>query len=522
MNTLQQNWLDLPILLSWHLLLSLFAIATAAVLAFGLTLAADGNPRLKTFSLTISSIVQTIPALALLALMVPLLGGAIGFLPAYLALTAYAVLPMLQNSITGISETDPRLVDAARGLGMSEKQVLFKVRFPLAFPVILAGLRTATVWTVGMTTLATAVGASGLGVYIFTGLQTRNHTTTLFGCFFAAALSVVLDQILRMAEHAVRSRRRKLAGFAFAILAVLLVSAAAGIFWPASDELARERYEPVAIQETDTDEAGLPLSGQQFTTGSKSYVESYILGEMLALHLEAAGATIDNRSSMGSTILFDALRQNKVDTYVDFSGTIWATLMKREDPATRLQTRIEAASYLLREHGVTVVGPLGFENNYALSMTSEKASQLGIRSISDLAGQRLTIGGDPEIFGRPEWGRLRELYGLELLSTRAMQAIYMFDAVRNDQVDVIIAYSTDGRLADSNLLILEDSLRGFPPYDALILVSPSASENLALIRVLSELVNRISDDDMRRANRLVEVDGLPPRAAAERLLEFIR
>ena len=178
MNTLQQNWLDLPILLSWHLLLSLFAIATAAVLAFGLTLAADGNPRLKTFSLTISSIVQTIPALALLALMVPLLGGAIGFLPAYLALTAYAVLPMLQNSITGISETDPRLVDAARGLGMSEKQVLFKVRFPLAFPVILAGLRTATVWTVGMTTLATAVGASGLGVYIFTGLQTRNHTTT--------------------------------------------------------------------------------------------------------------------------------------------------------------------------------------------------------------------------------------------------------------------------------------------------------------------------------------------------------
>lgn len=528
MNQLQQNWAELPTLLSWHMLLSLGAIATAAVIAGVTALLVDRRPRLQSVSLSVAGITQTIPGLALLALMVPLLGGTIGFLPAYLALTVYAVLPLLQNTVTGLAGVDPRVIEAARGLGMAERQILFRVRFPLALPVILAGLRTSTVWTVGMTTLATAVGASGLGTYIFSGLQTRNHAMTLFGCFFAAALAVVLDQALRLVEHGVRTRRRGLVGAAGAAVAAAFLVASAGALLPTARAFFDERSKAAPVQSAEATEAasperpGLPLAGMHLTTGSKTFVESHLLAEVVGLHLEAAGATVENRPGMGSTILFDALRENSVDCYVDYSGTVWATLMRRSDPASRLRTQIEAAGFLLSEHDVVTVGPLGFQNNYAVAMRPERAEELGVRSVADLAGHRLTIGGDPEVFSRPEWTRVRGIYGLEMVTPRPMQAIYMFDAVTNGQVDAITAYSTDGRLADSNLVLLDDPLEGFPPYDAILLASPEASRNPRLMEVLTGLVNRIDNGAMRQANRLVEVDRQTPLDAAQWLWESTR
>src|SRR5439155_22875766 len=171
-----------------------------------------------------------------LVLMVPILGGLIGFAPAFVALTLYSILPILANTVIGIRGVDPTLVEAARGLGMSDRQMLRRVQLPLAAPVIISGIRTATVLVVGTATLATPVGGASLGNYIFSGLEMNDMTSTIFGCVFAAALAVGLDQLVRLLEVATRRRSRRLALVAaaglFLVLAGGLYGPIAGLFAP--------------------------------------------------------------------------------------------------------------------------------------------------------------------------------------------------------------------------------------------------------------------------------------------------
>src|SRR5262249_37634474 len=165
------------------------------------------RPTLRGLLLAAVGIVQTIPGLALLALFYPLLLGiaalsertlgvgfsALGFLPAVLALALYSMLPGVRNTITRIIGLDPAILRAARGVGMTERQSLRMVELPLALPVIMAGVRTASVWVIGTATLSTPIGQTSLGNYIFTGLQTQNWIFVLFGCVAAAVLALAVD-----------------------------------------------------------------------------------------------------------------------------------------------------------------------------------------------------------------------------------------------------------------------------------------------------------------------------------------
>src|SRR5208337_3754440 len=189
----------LPDYLGQHILVSFTALALGLLVGLPLALLARRRPRLAWVLLAAASIVQTVPGLALLALFYPLLLGlgvlatrflgvsfsALGFLPAVLALTLYSVLPVLRNTLTGIAGVDPTLIRAAKSVGMTERQTLRKVEIPLAMPVIMAGVRTAAVWVIGTATLATPIGQTSLGNYIFTGLQTENWGLVLFGCLAA-------------------------------------------------------------------------------------------------------------------------------------------------------------------------------------------------------------------------------------------------------------------------------------------------------------------------------------------------
>ena len=381
---LVERFRDLPDLLGGHLIISVSALATGAAISLPLGVFSAGSKRFSGIALTLAATIQTVPSLALLALMVPLIGGIIGFVPAYIALVLYSVLPMLRNTITGVQGTDPDLVEAARGVGMTEMQALWRVRLPLAAPVIVAGIRTATVWVVGMATLATAVGAPGLGNYIFMGLQTRNHIATLFGCFFAALLAIVLDQLIRVLERGLRERRSRLVSTSVVALALLVLLG----FLPtilgrfATSEGPRGGAE---FTESGRPEGTRPLEGRRIVTGSKPFTESYILAELLARQLEAAGADVDNRPNMGSSILFDALSKNSVDCYIDYSGTIWATVMKRDEAASRLEVQIEVA-----KHGIGSQGPLlvAIGNLYPVK---DHASL--IRAVAMLPGVQLAIAG---------------------------------------------------------------------------------------------------------------------------------
>src|SRR5262249_3002134 len=201
----------LPAYMGGHLLLSLAALGCGLAVSLPLGVMASRRPRLAEWALGVAGIVQTVPSLALLALMVLVLAGRIGFLPAFIALTLYSVLPILANTITGIRGVDPSLTEAARGLGMTTRQMLLRVELPLAAPVIIAGIRTATVLVVGTAIRVTPVGGVSLGNYIVGGLESLNHISTVFGCVLAAVLAIVLDQLVRLLELAARPRSRPLA-----------------------------------------------------------------------------------------------------------------------------------------------------------------------------------------------------------------------------------------------------------------------------------------------------------------------
>ena len=455
--------------------------------------------------LGLASIVQTVPSLALLAIMVPLLAviglPSIGFLPAFLALTLYSVLPVLRNTVTGLAGVDPAHIEAARGVGMTTRQELVQVELPLAMPVLIAGIRTATVWTVGMATLSTPVGAPSLGNYIFSGLQTRNLNAVLVGCVAAALLALTLDALVRLVATGWERQRR---GLLIAALAVL-----SGLYLYAGVTLARTMS---------------PAREREIVIGAKTFTEQYILSEILARQItHRTGLPARVAQSLGSTVAFDALRSGGIDAYVDYSGTIWATIMHRDPGPSRDDVLQGVGRYLKDTHKISLTGSLGFENAYALAMRRDRAIALGVRTISDLAphASGLTIGGDYEFFQRAEWRTIRERYGIAMKAERSMDPSLMYQAVANGNVDVISAFSTDGRIAAYDLVLLEDDKGAIPPYDAIVLVGAKASGETKVLGALRELSGTIDAGAMRRMNLAVDRDKQNPGVVARAFLDSL-
>jgi len=504
----------LPGYLTAHLELSLAALAIGSALSVPLGILVTRRRSLEPGVLGVAAVFQTIPSLALLAIMVPIFAAlaglarplgvelrSIGYTPALVALTFYSILPILRNTVTGIQGVDPALVEAAEGVGMTPRQRLLRVELPLAMPVIVAGLRTATVWVVGTATLSTPVGATSLGNYIFSGLQTRNLDAVLVGCVAAALLALLLDGIIRTLEVGLRERRRGRVAAALVALALLVA-------WPLAS----------AILGATGGAAG------SVRIGSKTFTEQYVLSELVAGRIErAAGRPSEAVQSLGSTVLFDALASGDLDLYVDYSGTIWATLMKRETlPETRGRVLEEVERWLAEEHGIELVAPLGFENTYALAMPAARARELGVRRVSDLGpvARQLVIGGDYEFFGRPEWKGIRRTYGLDFADRRSMDSALMYRAAASGDVDVISAFSTDGRIAAFDLRVLEDDRGVIPPYDAILLASPRlAREAPEVIEALRPLAGAIDAEAMRAMNRAVDQGGESPARVAREWLE---
>jgi osmoprotectant transport system permease protein len=491
----------LPEYLSAHLLLTIGALTAGVAISLPLAILVLRVRALAAPVLAAVGVIQTIPGLALLALMVPLLGR-IGVVPALLALTLYSVLPVLRNTVTGALEVDRNVLEAARGIGMTASQTLFRVQLPLALPTIVAGLRTAAVWTVGTATLSTPVGATSLGNYIFSGLQTQNMAAVLVGCIAAAALAISLDALIRLAEVAASRRDARLGWIA----AVCLVCAVGLGSWPHIQALLHPDSRPRVI------------------VGAKTFTEQYILARLISDRLEARGFAVEVRDGLGSTVVFDALVAGEVDLYVDYSGTLWANHMQRSDSEHAAVVLEKTARWLDAEHAVRLLGPLGFENAYALAMRREHAQELGVASLADVAplASGLTIGGDYEFFARPEWAALRNGYGFEFAQQRSFDSSLMYSAVADSHVDLISAFSSDGRIAAFDLLVLEDPLQALPPYDAILLLSPDASGREDLLAALRPLIRAIDDDAMRTANKIVDVDHRSIQEAADHLADSIR
>jgi osmoprotectant transport system permease protein len=215
---------------------------------------------------------------------------------------------------------------------------------------------------------------------------------------------------------------------------------------------------------------------------------------------------VERLDSLGSSIVFDALVHDRIDVYVDYTGTIWANHMKNDAVLPSWNVERQVSGWLAETHGIRCLGALGFENAYALAMRRDRAHELGIQSIDDLQGhaRSLKVGGDYEFFQRPEWTKLKQTYGLAFEQTRSFDPSFMYAAVASGEVDVISAFSSDGRISALDLVVLEDPRRAFPPYDAVLLLGPKAATDERVARALAPLVGGITVSDMRQANWLVD------------------
>jgi osmoprotectant transport system permease protein len=507
---LAEAWSRLPDYLGAHVLVSLTALAIGLGISLPIAIASRRRPVLRGALLAIASVVQTIPGLALLALFYPLLlalsalsehifgkgFSALGFLPAVLALALYSMLPVLRNTVTGLNGVDARLSEAARVVGVRPWRLLRDIELPLALPVIMAGIRTSAVWVIGTATLATPIGQTSLGNYIFTGLQTQNWVFVIFGCIAAALLALAVDQLLALVQAGVtrRSSAWTVAGLA-GLAALTLAALVPGLARPQAD----------------------------YVIGAKTFTEQYILAALIEQRLQTAGLTTERRPGLGSNVLFDALAKNEIDIAVDYSGTIWANRMQRSDTPAQPQVLSELESWLSTKYQIRMLGALGFENAYALAMTRTQAQALGIRSIGDLAARasELTIAGDYEFFARPEWNALRKTYGLRFKTQRQMQPEFMYRAVAGGEVDVISAYTSDGQIAINDLVVLDDVKHAIPSYDAILLLSPRHARDEMLINAVKPLLGTIPVDLMREANARAS-RGTSPDAVARWLSEKLR
>jgi osmoprotectant transport system permease protein len=501
----------LPDYLGNHVLVSITALALGLAVSLPLAFLSVRRPVLRGWALAATSLIQTIPGLALLALFYPVLlalaalserlfgvgFSALGFLPSVLALALYSMLPVLRNTVTGLTGIDPAIAEAAQGVGMTRRQSLFMVELPLALPVIMAGIRTAAVWVIGMATLSTPVGQTSLGNYIFSGLQTQNWVFVLFGCVAAAGLAMIVDQLLALMQSGVAQRRPKRLALAGAALVLLITAALA----------------PRFAQSSGT-----------YVVGAKTFTEQYILAALIEQRLRAAGLSATRRDGLGSSVIFNALASGEIDVYVDYSGTLWANQMRRDDVRPREEVLAEVTKWLQERHQIKTLGELGFENAYALAMPRRRAEVLGIRSIADLArhAQSLSIAGDYEFFDRPEWRSIRNTYGLSFRAQRQMQAEFMYPAAASGEVDVVAAYTSDGRVAKYDLLILNDPKHAIPPYDAMLMLSPRRADDVALADALRPLLGAINVTLMREADLRALDSNASPDAAARWLSEKVR
>ncbi|GFZ97593.1 ABC transporter permease [Blastomonas marina] len=495
--------------LAAHVLLAAAALALGIAVALPLAVWASRSATVSRIALGFASLVQTIPALALLALFFPILLSlravfgeglpTLGFLPALLALALYALLPILRNAVTAREQMAPGVLEAADGVGMTPGQKLRLVEAPLAAPYIMAGIRTAAVWTIGAATLSTTIGQPSLGDPIFAGLQTQNWSLVLAGCIASAGLALVADTLLGAVERGFASRRPALLWGGLAVALAGIAASALALYAPDDDETV--------------------------VIGAKSFSEQYILGRLIGERLEAAGYAVEYREGLGSAVVHSAVTTGAIDISIDYTGTLWTNQLKREDNPGRAEIYRRLVEWEREQTGTLILGRLGFENNYGLAMRADRAQELGLASIADLArvAPRLTIGGDPEFFERPEWIAVRDAYGLRFGETRNFSPTFMYNALQSGEADVISAYTSDGRIAADDLQVLDDPRGAFPSYDAIILLSPEAAQDERLIAALRPLVGAIPVEAMREANYAVdrEENKRTPAEAARMLTERI-
>ena len=465
-----------------HIQISFIALIIALIIAIPLGIYLSYHKKLANIVIAINGVIQTIPSLAILALLIPIVG--IGRKPAIIALILYALLPILHNTYTGITGVDPMYMVTSRALGMNKFQQLSKVQLPLAMPVIMTGVRTAAVLIIGTATLASLVGAGGLGKLILLGLDRNNNYLILLGAIPAALLAILFNFIFKQLEKLSIKK----------ILIFLILITFACLFGSIS-----------SFNNTKKDK--LIISGK---LGS----EPEILINMYKILIEENSKLgVELKPGLGKTsFVFNALKNGNIDIYPEFSGTAVFTFLN-ETPVNNNAEDVfnQAQKGMETKFKMVMLKPMKYNNTYAIAVSKKFANENNLKTISDLAKvkDKIKAGFTREFNDREDgYPGLKKLYQFEIPNIKEFEPKLRYVAVQSGDINLVDAYSTDPELAQYNMVILKDDKHLFPPYQGSPMMREETLKKYPKLRnILEKISGKISDEEMSTMNYRVSVKG---------------
>ena len=512
---IQQNWSEILALTREHIFLVFVSTAFAVLAGVPLGILLTRIKSLQTPILGFANIMQTIPSLALFGLLIPIpLIGGVGAKTAIIALALYALLPIIRNTVTGILGIDRKVKESAVAMGMTDWQVLWQVELPLAMPVILTGIRVAVVISVGVATIAAAVGAGGLGTYIFRGLRQNDNNLLLAGGIFSAVLALLADfglgQIAKLyrpksSENIAIDKRRKFIVLGGAALVSTLIF---GSFLPGV----------LSAFQAETNK-------NKIVVGSKDFTENLILAEIMAQMLEKSGVEVQRQFELGGTLAHRTMLTGKLDVYPEYSGTSYAVILKKKPISDARKVYEEVRQELADEFDYAISEPLGFANDYAILVSKKTAEEKNLKTISDVVAAQTKdwrVGLDQDFMSREDgYPGLKKAYSFQFKTQpREMELALTYRALDAGELDLIVGYSTDGLISALNLVQLEDDKKYFPPYEAMFVARKSVlQQSPELQGVFKQLDGAISTKEMQGLNYEVDGNRRQPKDVAKAWIE---
>ncbi len=506
------NFSDMATALWEHLEITFLAVGLAILIGVPIGILISKKKSIAKPVLSVAGVFQTVPSLALFGLIIPFLG--IGLLPSIAVLFLYALLPIITNTYIGITGIDVNLFEAARGMGMSKREILFKVELPLAVPMIMGGIKISSVTCAGTATIAALIGAGGLGRFIFRGIATGNNELVMMGAIPAALLAMFINSMFGIIERALKP-----------------LQSSSNVDW------VHKLKKPILVMGVLIFMLPLGVSGvghynkwrsraQTITIGHKNFTEQRILGQMYSLLIEKNTDLNTRVLEFGGTqIAFEALRSGEIDMYPEYTGTAYSSIFKETDVLPSDETYSFVNRRFKEKHGIEMLEPLGFNNTFVFLAKPEFMNKYNIKKISDLKkfSNQFEIASDNEFLDRPDGlPGVQETYGVEFKGIKGMDAGLLLTALNNDKVDISVGYGTDGRISKYGLKIIEDDKNYFPPYNvAPIIKTNFKKEYPDCFKLLNLLRGSLSDEEMQGLNLKVSEGKMNPRDVAEEYLKEV-
>ncbi len=484
-----------------HMMISLLAILFASVIGLLMGIFISEYQRASKFTLSFVNLLYTIPSLALLGLLIPFTGA--GTTTAIVALTAYGLLPMVKNTHTGITNIDPALIEAAKGMGSTRLQLLFRIKLPLALPVITSGFRNMVTMTISLTSIAAFIGAGGLGVAIFRGITTNNMAMVLDGSILTALLAIGIDLLLGLFEKRMYRQRSRSSRGRKIVIGVVVFALIASLIggWAASMQ-----------QKENT-----------IHVASKSYTEQLVLGEVVSQYLDDStdlNIELTSGISGGTSTIQPALEKGDYDMYVEYTGTAWNSVLFKD--GVYQETMFDTMQSAYHEKGLTWDVPLGYNNTYGIAVRSDIAQKYDLKTYSDLVAiaPQITIGAEGDFYERQDgFYALCDAYGFNFKKTVDLDTGLKYKALAAGEVDALIIYTTDGQLSSSDVVILEDDQIFFPSYQAYVVSREDVlADHPELATALEKLKGVLNEQTMSTLNNRVDSGGEDPHQVAHDFL----